>query len=423
MKQNIFNKAIKHNLSLLISIICFISVFLCNISCGNKHERTFSIAYMEIWADSIKYVLMDMCKQWAKENNVKLVSEIGEEWKLKDINTKAAAFIRENDGPDLAMLPNHLTVIYQNDLRELSGVMDEISQNYPGVQNISKEMLFDQGRWIGIPVFSWSHLMVLRKDILDSIGEKVPQTFEDLSRVAKKMNNPNKDFIGLGLGLGTDDDFAMFFQSLLWSFGGSVFDKTGQKIELDRINTRRAVEYILSLYNDKVFPMGALQWDGASNNNAFLGLQTGLTFNSPTIYYVALRKDPALAKKIIHALYPLNEKGERNSYVTGFSFVTRKGNNNKPLVDSFLNYLFRPDNYSKLIRAGGGSVNPAFKGLDTMAIWKDPNLKIAIESMNYEHAIGWPGPVTKSAADVFQQRVITKMFGQFGQRQIRLNFI
>jgi ABC-type glycerol-3-phosphate transport system substrate-binding protein len=177
----------------------------------------------------------------------------------------------------------------------------------------------------------------------------------------------------------------------------------------------------MKMYNEKIFPKGALQWDGAANNKAFLGLQTGLTFNSPTIYYVALRRDPELAKNIIHALYPMNEKGERHSYATGFSFVTRKDNENKPLVDSFLNYLFKPQNYIKLIKAGGGSVNPAFKGLDTMAIWKDPNLKIALESMSYEHAVGWPGPVTKSAADVFRLRIITKIFAKIIDEKISID--
>lgn len=388
------------------------SLVLSSLSCDRRKEKTFSIAFMEIWADSLKYVLMDICKQWAAENQVKLLSEHGEEWKLADVDVKAADFVQGQNVPNIAMFPNHLAVVYQNHLRDFSPVMDEISRDYPGVQPVSRAMLFERGRWIGVPVFSWSHLMVLRKDILDRIGEGIPQTFDDLARVAKKMNDPKNDFIGFGIGLGKDDDFAMFFQSILWSFGGSVFDKDGKQVMFDRLATRSAVQYIMDLHRAGVLPPGALQWGGADNNKAFLAGRTGLTFNAPTIYYVALRRDTAMARKIVHALYPANDRGDRHAYVTGFCFVSRKDNENKPLVDSFLQFLFRPQNYTRLIEAGGGSINPSFRGLEQMPIWEDPNLRVALESMQYEHPVGWPGPVTRAAADVFRQRVITKMFAR-----------
>jgi ABC-type glycerol-3-phosphate transport system substrate-binding protein len=381
-------------------------------SCMRKRQQTFSLAYMEIWADELKVALMDISRQWAKDNNVVLVPEKGMEWKLSEADIKAADLVSGHNVPDIAMFPNHLAVVYKNELRDFSPVMAEISSQYPGVQEISREMLFDKGRWVGVPVFSWSHVMVLRKDLLKSIEEEAPQTWTDLARVATKMNDGPTGNIGFGLGLGKDDDFAMFFQSLLWSYGGSIFDKTGKEVIFDKIPTRLAVEYIMKLQRAGVFPKGALQWDGADNNKAFLGGRTGLTFNSPTIYYYAVRKDPDLAKNILHVLYPKNDKGERHAYATGFSFVSRSDNKNKPLVDSFLRFLFKPENYKKLIAAGGGSVNPAFKGLETMKLWSDPNLQVALESMKYEHAVGWPGPVTKASADVFRQRCITKMFAR-----------
>ncbi len=400
--------------------VSIIAIEITNLSC-TKTKRTFSIAYMEIWADSLKQVLMNTCKEWAQQEGVTLVSEQGEEWKLSEVDIKAGNYIEGKTNLDLVMLPNHLAVVYQNELRDFSTDMDEIEKNYPGIQEISKAMLFDKGRWSGVPAFSWSHLMVLRKDILDSIGESIPLNYDDLRRVTIKLNNQKNDFVGFGLGLGKDDDFAMFFQSLLWSFGGTIFDETGKNIIFDKTYTREAVTYIMDLYQSGVFPKGALQWDGAANNRAFLGKKTGLTFNSPTIYYVAQRKDPELAKKIVHALYPIGPGGVRHQYATGFCFVSRANNENRDLVDSFLQFLYKKENYSKLITAGGGSVNPAFKGLESLPIWNDPNLRIGLESMKYEHPVGWPGPVTKTAAYIFQLRIATKMFSNIIEQGVSID--
>ena len=73
----------------------------------------------------------------------------------------------------------------------------------------------------------------------------------------------------------------------------------------------------------------------------------------------------------------------------------------------------RTDNYEKLITAGEGSVNPVYTGIDAMRLWGgDEQLRPSLESLNIEKPVGWPGPVTRAAAEVFERRILTDMMGR-----------
>lgn len=391
-------------------------VLMCVISCGGDdqshagdQERTLTVLYLEIWADSLNHEFHAVCDQWAKSSGTKVIVE---DIPLKDLSSKLAAYVDAGEGADLAVFPAHLTILYSRKLADFSSLMGQVTEELGPSYEIAAMMNRVGDKWVGVPLFAWSHIWVYRDDLMRLEALRVPDTWDEAATVVRKLTDHKKGVWGLGIGLGEDDDAAMFFQSLLWAHGASVFAEDGQTVVLDSRETRDAVNWLLSLYRDGIIPEGALGWDGASNNRNFLGGTIAVTANSPTIYYAAKHSDTALAANIRHSVYPSGPAG-RYSYATGFSLSLLKDSPNADRSLDLIRYIMRRDNYQRLIAAGEGSVNPMYKGVDALALWQhDEKLLPALQSLEIERPVGWPGPVTAAAAEVFEQRILTDMFAR-----------
>ncbi len=394
---------------LLVSVL--IVVLLLVPGCWNRSRspKTLHILYLTIWSDGLNKQFHSICDQWGKETGVQVQVE---DVPLKDLSVKISTLVQADSGADLAMFPAHLTIVHNKHLADVSELVNQFSSDLDKPYPVAEAMNKVDGRWVGVPIFAWSHVWVYRKDLLDAKNLSIPDTWVDVAKVAQSLNDPKKSVWGLGIGLGKDDDFAMFFQSLLWAYGGSVFASDGRTVTLDSPATRLAVQWMLDRYKEGVIPEGALGWDGASNNQYFLSGKIAMTANSPTIYYVARHQQPDLAPKIVHSIYPKGPAG-RFSYATGFSLAFLNSTQKREDVTSLLKFIMRRDNYEKLITAGEGSVNPVYTGVDAMRLWgSDEQLRPSLESLNIEKPVGWPGPVTRAAAEVFERRILTDMMGR-----------
>lgn len=370
--------------------------------------RPLRVIYLTIWADALNKEFHAVCNEWSKQSGIPVQVE---DVALKDLSARLATYIGSGSGADLAVFPAHLTVLNGNRLADVTQVVNEVQRELGTPHDVARAMNTAQNKWVGVPLYAWSHIWVYRGDLLDQQGLKVAETWDDAASLARRLTRkPN--LWGLGIGLGKDDDAAMFSQALLWSFGGSIFDKTGTQSKLNSPETRRALQWLLKLYQDGAIPPGALGWDGASNNKNFLAGSIAITANSPTIYYAAKRDKPELAPHIRHALYPKGPAG-RFSYATEFSLAYLQQSQRAGDITSLLRFIFSRTNYERLIKAGEGSVNPLYNRVDAMVLWgNDPKLLPGLQSLDIERPVGWPGPVTPAAAEVFEQRTLTDVFSR-----------
>jgi multiple sugar transport system substrate-binding protein len=393
----------------IFCLIASLSFTTCRTQPGPESQRTVHVLYLTIWSDGLNKEFHSICEQWGKETGVTVQVE---DVPLNDLSSKLATLVEAGAGADLAIFPAHLTIVHNQRLADVSGLVNEISGQLGKPYPVAEAMNSVNGRWTGVPIFSWSHIWTYRGDLLKAKGLSVPDTWDEAATVARKLNDPKAQINGLGIGLGKDDDAAMFFQALLWAQGGSVFAQDGKTVALDSPATRAAVKWMLDLHKAGVIPAGALGWDGASNNQAFLAGKIAMTANSPTIYYVAKRQKPEMVQNIIHSVYPKGPAG-RFSYATGFSLAFLNSTQKREDLSSLVRFIMRKDNYERLIKAGEGSVNPLYTGVDAMNLWGgDERLRPALESLNIEKPVGWPGPVTPAAAEVFERRILTDMFGR-----------
>ena len=394
---------------MLIIILSICILMICSCSKRSTPSESLRVLYLTIWADALNAEFHNLCQEWSDLSGVRIEVE---DVPLKDLSSKLASVIEAKAGADLAIFPAHLALVHHNQLADVTDLVTEITDQLGEPYNVARDMNRVDRRWISIPIFAWSHIWVYRKDLLDSLGLSLPDTWGEAAQIAQALTDPDVGRFGLGIGMGKDDDAAMFFQSLLWSYGGSVFSENGRSVVLNSPATRLAVQWMLDLYYSGFIPPGALGWDGASNNKNFLAEKIAITANSPTIYYVAKREKPDLAKKIVHSVYPKGPAG-RYAYATGFSLAYFRDTKRSENIESLVRYIMCKRNYERLIKSGEGSVNPLYSGIDAIKLWdNEEKLRPALETLIIEKPVGWPGPVTPKAAEVFERRILTDMFGR-----------
>jgi len=387
-------------------LLALITLCACAAGCG-RGKPAVHVQYLEIWANELNRQFEQVGMEWGRKTGHEVTFK---KVALSDLPQAVSAFIEVRGTANLAVVPATRAVIHWQVLVDPSAVVEKLATAGHPPYDVVKAMNYSGGRWVAIPLYSWSHIWVWRGDLLKAHNLALPESLAAAASVFAQLNDSERGISGFGIGLGGDDDSRMFLQSVLWSFGGSIFDKEGNVV-LDSPATRAAVEYVLGLYRQHLLPEGVLGWDGASNNRAFLAGTIAATANAPTILYAARRQDKDLAKNVVHSLYPPGPAG-RHTFATGFSMVVRRDDPEREAALDLASYYVQPENYRRLLSAAEGSVNPQFKGYEDLPVWSDPRLAVALKSLEYEHPVGWPGPVTEAAAEVFERHVLTDILGR-----------
>ncbi|BCV22470.1 extracellular solute-binding protein [Moorella sp. Hama-1] len=81
-----------------------------------------------------------------------------------------------------------------------------------------------QGKQYAIPVDANVPILFYRKDIFEEKGLKPPKTWSEAYELAKKLNDPGKDFYGYAIAGKKDIQTGINATMFLWSWGGEVLD-------------------------------------------------------------------------------------------------------------------------------------------------------------------------------------------------------
>jgi multiple sugar transport system substrate-binding protein len=223
------------------------------------------------------------------------------------------------------------------------------------------------------------------------------------------MSRQKDGVYGMGIGLGQDEDISMFLQTLIWSYGGSVFDTSGKQVVLNSPQVVSAIEYMLDLYRAGAIPPGAIAWDNASNNNLFLARKLGMTANTLSIDYVAKRRDPQLYNSIIHTAYPAGPAGSF-SYVQCFGWCVNKNTKHREAIARFLRDLYTSSEHEHLFAMSEGAIAPLSRAIGNKQTWQAGRYADARVSVEVARPLGWPGPFSRFAAEVYNRRILNNIF-------------
>jgi multiple sugar transport system substrate-binding protein len=159
------------------------------------------------------------------------------------------------------------------------------------------------GKYWMVPYFSSTEVFYVRKDKLQEKGLALPETWEDVAKVAKAITVPGK-FWGLGFQAGTPSwDSEVEFSSTLWAYGAKTWDEQG-KVAIDSAETRQVLDYFKAVWKDGSIPPDATTWDDSGNNKAYLTGIVGMIWNTPSVLANMEKNDPELLSKSEITLLP-----------------------------------------------------------------------------------------------------------------------
>jgi multiple sugar transport system substrate-binding protein len=298
--------------------------------------------------------------------------------------------------------------LYAKHLVKLDDLVEKVGRENGGW--INKEVArAGDGQYRAIPWFYVSFPLAIRTDLLAEMGEEMPDTWEDVHRIGKKLKAAGHP---VGIQLSHCEDANHILRGIIWSFGGKEVEKDGKTVAINSKETIEAYKFVKALYVDTMEDE-VLAWDDRNNNVCLNSGKCGIILN-PISAYISARKDNALIPNtqlpihlvINHVLPPKGPAG-RHMSASPTSVGIWEFSPLKDLAKEFLAYHFKTENYNKHLVASEG-YNQSFLANFTFHPVYASNLKYYFHPYiaNCSHAPGWPGSPTAAAEVVWDKFII-----------------
>ncbi len=345
----------------------------------------------------------ELVKQWAEENNTTVKITMAGHSTRRTIITTA---LEGASGPDILIMANFEGFLYGDGLMDISDLAEEIGKANGGWYDISVSMGKIDGVWKALPIYNYPHMMLYRRDMFEAAGVSVPDTWADFRKTLQGLKDSKAvKATPFGISIGRSFDGQQFLVALILSHGGKVLSDDGSKVVFNSPETVAALKYVIDLYKDGLIDPTTPGWNDGTNNQALLSGRMAITFNSNSIKLQAKREFQDLYPDIGTAIYP---KGpvKRASNPNVFSYGIRKTTKQPDKAKQLLAFLFRKDNYAKVLTATEGAVGVSLQGFENLDVWKDPDnaTNLKAQPSSYMYTI----PSAKSA-EIFNNYVIIDM--------------
>lgn len=162
-----------------------------------------------------------------------------------------------------------------------------------------------QDRLYRIPIRSDAGMLYYRKDLLEQIGAKPPETFEDLLKISQELQE--KKLIPWGYvwqGAQYEGLPAMFVE-ILKGFGGFWVNPDTLEVGLDKPEAVQAVEFLRSAITQNISPPGVTTYREEDTRRLFISGETAFLRNWPYVWSSANQdgskiKDKVGIKPMVH---------------------------------------------------------------------------------------------------------------------------
>ena len=164
--------------------------------------------------------------------------------------------INADEGPDVGYMYVEMFPTYID-----SGAVVDMSE-YLSDEDYEEYLYLDKGEMMGgqygVPIVTGNpFIMYYNKDILDELGEKAPETWEDFKRICEKATKDTDgdgkiDQYGYAAGFNNGDMSPLYllnsyYYSLLWQSGSDIYNDDLKSVRFNDEAGVKAVEYLKSL--------------------------------------------------------------------------------------------------------------------------------------------------------------------------------
>lgn len=285
----------KKIVSVLLVAAMAVSMFT---GCGSKSDSKKSDSKsgektLEVWVppldDATEKSWGDLLKDWEKENDCKVNLTVIPWDKYEETYTTA---LNSGEGPDVGYMYNEMfpTYIDAGAVEDMSSyVTDEDKKEYKYLSN--GNMMDGQYGWplvTGVPF-----VLYYNEDILNALGEKAPETWDDFARICQEATKDTDgdgkvDQYGFACGMNTSDIGAMqilnaYYYSALWQNGGQVYNDDLKSVSFADEAGKEAVTWLKGLTSYMNEDFMSLSWSDAFSNVFGAGKAAfGITRSSQT---------------------------------------------------------------------------------------------------------------------------------------------
>jgi len=331
---------------------------------------------------------------------------VGEFIDQPQVAAKLTAEEQAQAGHDIVDLQDNLPAIHREFLVPLDDVVADITKTFGPFYDVAKRSGYVDGHWLSVPWLGNSELGVYRADYFAQVGERAPQTWDDLLRAATKLKRAGHP-VGIAISQTEDSNAALY--PLLWSFGASVTD-AGGRLAIDSPATGAALDYVRKLAAQ--MEPAVYSWDDSSNNKYILSGRGSYTINAPSIYLTAKQNHLAFAGSVKHAQPPAGAKG-RFFYVDIHGWGVFKFSQNVDISKQFLRSMYTAESQKLFLTLGEGYDMPVLPHFDVNPPYAvDPQLRPQLGYMPHAHLASYPAPPDARAEKAYQTFVIPNMFAR-----------
>lgn len=202
------------------------------------------------------------------------------------------------------------------------------------------------GKLMGVPVGSSARAMLVNMDLLDKVGAKPPQTWDQLYDVAKKVSTIPGAF-GFGLQ-GKQIETDSYFYYILWSYGGDIFTKDG-KSGLDSPPAIAAATFYKKLLDSHLTEPEPTDYSREDIFNLFKQGKLGMVFTFPML----VPQLKAEAPNLHYAVLPFPVAKQKATLAVTDSLVIFSASHQKKLAADFLQFMYQEKYRSQFDRNEG----------------------------------------------------------------------
>lgn len=187
-----------------------------------------------------------------------------------------ASEVQGQKGHDLVALRVGEPHLYAKNLVELDDLVDKIGQRAGGWTDVVAGR-GPEGHYRGVPWFFISFPIAIRMDLVAELGENLPDTWEDVHRIGKKLKAKGNP---VGIQLAHSADSNHILRGIIWSWGGKLVEEDGKTIAINSKETVEAYKFVKALYQD-CMTEEVLAWDDRNNNVCLNSGKCGMILNPP----------------------------------------------------------------------------------------------------------------------------------------------
>ncbi len=324
------------------------------------------------------------------------------------IPAKLAAEVQIGTGHDLLMLRMHTPLLHAPNLVDMSDVVDTLTKKYGPLYDFCKEAAFYKDHWVGMPAYHGAFPGSYNKKYFDEVGEKPPDTWEDLLNAGKKLKAKGHP---VGIPVSQTNDAVSTFGPIMWAYGAKAVDADGKTVTVNSPETAEAIEYVKRLYHEAM-EAEVLSWDDASNNRFLISGKGSWIANPQSHYLTAKTRNMPIAQDIYFQLMPAGPKGRHTTAFIRSLGIWKFSKNIEPAKE-FVKFFFEKESYDEYVNAAQAFDAPVFQSMEDHPVWTiDPKYEPIKASAPFGHLYGWPAPGDARSQQVSNSYIIAIMFAK-----------